>query len=291
MTKQTSKLQGIQERAMLVKFTVSRWDGRKRDDRVTQDVSTTNHAENDAGAWWTHLISRKALAPTRNAEVRGRIIHNKQTLPWNDVGYRILPAANFLEYTKRMRKAQRDFDDAVRTLIDEYPSLLASAKDRLGELFYAEWYPEPHELAPRFAWGIDIMPLPTGGDFRVDLGSTQTTAIQQHIDRHVTNKLASATHDLWQRLYDAVNKLADRLSDTDRVIRASLLTNLQELCELLPRLNITQNAKLTAMSTKIAKKVKASDLDHIRNDDTARASAAKATKVILDQMAGYMGDS
>ena len=55
MTK-AQKTTRLSERAMLVQFSVSFWEGRKRDKQVTSDTLKDKGAEKESGAWWTRSI-------------------------------------------------------------------------------------------------------------------------------------------------------------------------------------------------------------------------------------------
>ena len=56
------------------------------------------------------------------------------------------------------------------------------------------------------------MPLPDASDSRVSLGKEETERIQRQITATVQASLTVASRELWQRLYEAVSHMAERLS-------------------------------------------------------------------------------
>ncbi|MGB9488572.1 MAG: hypothetical protein WCD04_20960, partial [Terriglobia bacterium] len=82
---------------------------------------------------------------------------------------------------------------------------------RLGGLFRSEDYPAPEELRSKFSFETKVMPLPDAGDFRVTLGDEEKERIKRQITAAVEASLQVASRELWQRLYEAVSHLAERL--------------------------------------------------------------------------------
>jgi len=87
------------------------------------------------------------------------------------------------------------------------------------------------------------MPLPDASDFRVSLGKEETERIQRQITATVQASLTVASRELWQRLYEAVSHMAERLSaykvgeeTVEHPFRDTVVTNLVRLVDVLPKL-------------------------------------------------------
>ena len=132
-------------------------------------------------------------------------------LPWDDNGYRVLRSAAYMDHTVKMRALANQFTPAVDALAREFGTLVEQAKVRLGGLFRPEDYPAPDELRSKFSFETKVMPLPDAGDFRVTLGEEEKERIKRRITANVEASLQVAGRDLWQRLYEAVSHLAERL--------------------------------------------------------------------------------
>jgi hypothetical protein len=94
---------------------------------------------------------------------------------------------------------------------------------------------------------------------------------------------------VWQRLYDRLQKTYEKLVQPDAIFRDSLIENITEICEILPRLNINDDTDLEQMRQDVLNKVAAFSPDTLRQDKTLRSDTASETKAIMDKMAAFMG--
>ena len=139
-----------------------------------------------------------------------------------------------------------------------------------------------------------VMPLPDAGDFRVTLGDEEKERIKRQITAAVEASLQVASRELWQRLYEAVSHLAERLQaykvtgeGVEHPFRDSVVTNLVKLVDVLPKLNVTGDPELE----RLANQVRASllvDPQELRKSESIRSETAKAATAICDRMAAYM---
>jgi len=84
------------------------------------------------------------------------------TLSWDDNGYRVLPAAAYMDHTEKMRELSNRFTPAVEAFGCQFGQLVEEAKMRLGGLFRSEDYPTPEDLCSKFSFETKVMPLPDG---------------------------------------------------------------------------------------------------------------------------------
>lgn len=279
----------LSNRAMLVDLRISTWEGRKKDTQVTEEVTEENGASTNAGAWWTRLIPPEDLKPIGSAVHHARTAHFKHTLPWSDSGPRVLPSELFFDYSREMRRLHDEFDMAVDGFLAKYPALVDSAPDRLGKLMPEKGLPSADQIRAKFGYKTNITPIPESRDFRVDLGEGVTDEIRQDIQKQADTALATAMGDLWRQLHVSVSKIAERLGDAKGVFRDSLISNLVELCELMPKMNVTGDKRLEEMRVEVVAKLTKQDTDVLRKNKVVRADAAQAANSILKQMEAYMG--
>jgi hypothetical protein len=86
-----------------------------------------------------------------------------------------------------------------------------------------------------------------------------------------------------------VSKAAEKLQNPESVFRDSLIENIQDICQLLPRLNVSDDPNLEAMRLQVEKlltEVKPSDC---RNSITERKTAAAKLDDITSKMSVFMG--
>lgn len=278
----------INERAMLIDLSIGIWTGRRKDDSVNAEVTGRAHAEKDAGAWWTRIIPPSHIKPIESAANVVRGIYYKFTLPWADNGMRILPSDRFIEFTAEVRKAQADFEQAVNTFMDEYPSLCDAAAQRLGALYKSEMFPSVRRLRRGFYLQTNVLPIPTAADFRVDVDAEECKNIRRNIEDQVKAAMQNATNDLWVRMHSLVKKIADKLSDSEGVFRDSLLGNLRDFVKVMPSMNIVDDKDIEQMQGDINKMLAGVDADTMRSDKTKRSKTAEKAKAILEKISGYM---
>lgn len=279
----------ISERAMLVKLSIAQWTARKYDKEISAKVATDYQTSSDVGRYNKVLIAEEAIKRIAQKATEARTYHYTNTLPWLDDGQRILPAANYMEYMQSMQRFRLDFETAVSEFVDSYSAYVDEARIRLNGMFKESDYPGLSELAGKYSYDIAVLPMPVSSDFRVDLGTAQTAAIREDIERRANQATEDAMKDLWNRLHETVSKMAEKLADEKGIFRDSLVGNAVELCSLLPRLNITGDSRLETMRQEVERKLCSASAQELRDNPTVRADVAKNASELLDAMAGYTG--
>jgi hypothetical protein len=294
MTSTPTSEPSLSSRAMLCSLSISVWSARKHDVEASEEIARQHGAQADAGRYHKVLLPKAALAEIQKIVSEARQEHYFMTLPWDDNGYRVLPAAAYMEHTDKMRALSNRFTPAVETLATQLNQLLEEAKIRLGGLFRAEDYPTPEELRAKYSFETKVLPLPDANDFRVTLGEEEKERIKRQITASVEASLQVGSRELWQRLYEAVSHMAERLQaykvtgeGVEHPFRDSVVTNLVKLVDILPKLNVTADAELE----RLAAEVRASLLvnpEELRNSDSVRLETAQAASAIADRMKAFM---
>lgn len=278
----------IHSRALLVWLTISTWSARKYDKSVTAKVNADYHASSDAGRYNKSLLPGDAPAYKQLVQLAGsiRAQHYSNTLAWADEGWRLLPTSNYMTYTQWFRDQQRAFDVALADFVHDYPTMRAAAAVKLNGLYRDEDYPSAREIGDRFAIEVKYSPVPATGDIRVDLAADQISLIENSINDRVASATATAMQDAWQRLHDVVAHIADRLADPKAIFRDSLIGNAREVCDVLRRLNVTDDPDLEAMRVRVERELSTHDPDVLRDSPVIRARTAERAQSIIDAMSG-----
>jgi len=278
----------LNDRALLVQLNVSQWTARKYDKRASKEVTTAHGAASAAGRF------NKSLLPMNdkldNIHKKTTFIRQKyydNTLPWGMDGTMMLPTSNYLNFMSDFRKEKGEWESLVQEFLDDYDQMKMDAQRILGSLYDPADYPNGSELRHKFNMDMAVFPVPSS-DFRVAIGSEELSRIQQDVERRVKDAEQAALKDVWQRLYDRVKHMAEKLADPKAIFRDSMLENTREICALLPRLNFSDDPNLEAMR----QQVEASLLKHpeaLRNDPDLRQDTAAEAKKIMDAMGAFMG--
>jgi hypothetical protein len=203
----------------------------------------------------------------------------------------MLPTANYLHYAEKMRGHAARFETLLADFLAVYSDIRERAKDTLNGLWKESDYPTPGDLRGRYRFALDYSPLPTSGDFRLDLPSEELDRIGAAVEDRVTRATREAMQDAWTRLSDTVGKMRDRLSDPDAIFRDTLVANVRDLVDTLTRLNVTQDAALEAMRAKVETALTTHEPATLREDKDTRKDVATKADEIFREMSAVMGRS
>ena len=279
----------LRDEAMIVRLAISQWTARRFDKRVTEQVAHDYDVNPDVGRYRKILVAEGAVKEVTKTAGAARTFHYENTLPWDDNGGRILPAANFLAYSKEMRGLKADFEKAVAEFVSGYEAYVEEARRRLKAMFKTDDYPSPGRIVRRYGFTFDIEPVPNFEDFRVNIQNGDAKRIKREMEKMVADREAKAMADLYVRLSDVISHFAEKLSNSKAIFRDSLVENVVELVNLLPKLNVANDPKLEKLGKEAQKKLCAYEPEQLRKDETAREAAADDAKAILKKMEAYVG--
>jgi hypothetical protein len=271
---------------MLVDLNIAIYSGRKMDKTTQAEVVLSKGANSKrAASVYKNLFSEcKELDAITKFQARARSEHYRLTLPWNDRGARLLPTISLLDYKQVMNRYQAEFQSLVDAFLIKYSTLVAAAAFQLGTLFDRNEYPDAAQVARRFRMDIAFVPLPTSGDFRLDVESEVQRELMEQYDRRLEEQLAAATKDSWTRLYDALQRLSDRLTvDEDgkkKIFHDTIVTGAVELCELLTAMNVTNDPQLESARRQLQEVLLGVTPKELRDEDGTRV----LTKQKVDQI-------
>lgn len=280
----------LSDNAVIVQLSISQWTARKYDRKLSKDVADANGATADVGRYNKLLLpANDALknVHSKTQLIRGKFYEN--TLPWGLEGQQILPTGNYLAFMSEFRKEHSEWNYLVNQFITAYPALKASAKTMLpGSMYNEDDYPDASTIYNKFKMDLAVFPVPTT-DFRVQLSDIEMQHVQNDVEQRVKQAAQNAMHDVWQRLFDKVKHIADKLADPKAIFRDSMIENAREMCELLPRLNFTSDPALEQLRQDVETKLAGYHPDALRNDPDVRRNVAAEAQKIMDTMKGIMG--
>lgn len=287
----------LASRALIVALKISQWEGRRVDRAVTRQVKQQHGASDDAGNFNKLLVRKDALEPIQKIANETGQEFRRRTLPWMDQGGRIMAADAFMAHASWMRGQEAKFESAVSDFLREYPDHVQAARSRLGSMFDHTDYPDVDELRGKFSMEVKVLPVPTAGDFRVDMSVAQTARIRSEIETTVADATAAAVRDVYERIADRVGRMVERLNaykparrkgdKAEGVFRDSLVENIRDLIDVLPSLNITGDPALAAMGDRLYE-LGRFDASVLREDAEVRKNVATEAQAILDSIGGFL---
>jgi hypothetical protein len=279
----------LSTKAMLAAVHISLWAARKHDRKASRDVATLNNANEEAGRYNKRLFCEAPkLDEIQTIAGHIRNYFYRFTLPWSDEGLRILPADLYFEFQAQMREFAAEFRYAVDEFLDAYDSYVQEAKPMLGTLFHLKDYPSAEKVKEKFAFRPEILPIPTGDDFRVTLSEDEQARIAHDIDVSTRAAIGDGMRDLWTRLYEVTHHMASRLADPEARFHGTLVSNVCDLVELLPRLNIVGDPHLASLTEQVRKQLCQHSADLLRNSPTTRQQTAASAAAIACTIASVL---
>lgn len=280
----------LSNNAVLVRFSVSQWTARKHDKKATSEVEASHGAKGEVGRFHKQLAAKKYLEPITSNISLARKFHSTQTLPWLDAdGIRILPTVNFSAYQEGMSAFHAKYDTALDRFVANYPDVVDEARYRLNGLFDPTEFPHVSEIRGKFNWSVSFSPVPEAGDFRLDLQQSILEQMEKDMQQRLAANYDSAVLDLFKRIYIQASHVAESLENytgtREGSFRDSLVENTVELVSLLPRLNVTGNAKLNELARRIDQELCQYKADVLRENDAARIDVAAQAKAIAEDAA------
>ena len=281
--------------AMLVSLRITAWSGRLYDRRASHHVAAHHEASASAGRYNKCLLPKAAFAALNATMSAARSRHYAQTLPWDDQGSRLLPVANYERYTELMDGLRERMVRERARFVEDYETNIDQARLDLGRLFRIEEYPSQDALRNRFALRYRIAPVPDADHFMAKLASDDTDRVKRDIENQIGEKLHDAVGDLYRRLGEAVERVSERLrEDPDGkplVFRDSMIGNIRELVDVVPRLNIFGDETLAQLCEQVKDRIASVEPDSLRPsksfDPIARAQVKREADALMERFAGY----
>ena len=274
----------ITQRAMLAAVHISIWTATKHDRKVSRDVADRHGAREQAGRYNKQLLMGAGkLEELRTLSSQIRQHFYKITLPWSDEGFRLLPSHFYFDLTTRMREFEVSFSAGIDQFLDVYPDYIHEARAELGGLFREDDYPSAEKLREKFSVKLEVLPIPTGDDFRVTMSVEEQARVAREIDANVRQSLTRGTEDLWKRMREVVKHMVDRLNEPESRFHATLVTNIFDLVSLLPRLNVNQDPDLERFASQIREKLCTYTAQDLKQHDLLRVTtAAEAAGIVAE---------
>jgi hypothetical protein len=266
----------ITERAMLAAVHISIWTAIKHDRKISRDVADQHGAHQGAGRYNKQLLrGADKLDELRTLAGQVRQYFYKITLPWSDEGFRLLPSNLYFDLTARMREFEAGFEQGVESFLQVYPQYIEQVRPELNGLFREEDYPAADKLR---------------NDFRVQMSAEEQARVAREIDANVRESLTRGTEDLWKRLRDVVSHMVDRLNEPESRFHATMVTNVFDLVELLPRLNVNGDADLNRFAEQIRQRLCGFTAQDLKKHDLLRVATANDAAEIVAEIDSVLRD-
>lgn len=291
----TIEISTIATSAVLLDMSISAWSGRKRDKATTAEVTLSKGAgSSKAASVIKNLMSDDAELDALRAFAQAtRLWLQSVTLTWNDSGTRLLSSANMVNVLAELDKRIESYDALSAAFIVNLPLKVSAAAFKLGALFDRAEYPAAETLTRKFSMSYKIYPVPTSGDFRVDVQNDTAEFLKTHFEKLSQQHVAAAMREPWERMYQTLKHLSERVTASidyaatggDKVrqpkLFQSLLDNALEMVDGMEGINITGDPQLTECAARMRRVLSGVDIKSLRESDELRKSVQSQVKDML----------
>lgn len=290
--------------AMKVTLRTRRWQGQALDTSAVSDVKAARAAKGNVGTFRKNLLAGadSSLKQVHKTIDAARGDHYKMTLPWSvhsgadpvrRQGPRLLANASYFDYCAKMGEHRKQVTQALDEFCNDYADCRAKAQENLGGLYDASQYPSEAEIRRQFSIDFDFEPLPDDITLRNStLDKVQAEKLVKLVNERTKQMLENAMLDVWNRAYDVVSHMAERLGDPNKLFHNTLISNASEVVDLLKHTNFTNDPRLDELRRELEGRLLLHDPKDLRKNPEQRKEAAREANDILSKLKSYgLGES
>lgn len=279
----------LQSSAMILRLSISMYTGRKADKKTREEVvADKGAAAKSAASVYKSLFAGDAdLEAINTFQAKARREVAFMTVPWTDSGDRLVSTRNYFEVADRLSALRNEFNALVDKFVSGYATKVSNAAFALGDLFDRTEYPDPQEIAHKFAFSYSFEPVPDSNDFRVDLQNEALQTLREQYQQAAQQRLNIAMGDVWSRVMDEVTRLRDKLivpeeGKRPRIFESSF-DGFKELVGSLEALNIVNDPQLEEARVQLKNALEPVDITSIRESDEMRDAVRNKMQAVLDK--------
>lgn len=216
--------------------------------------------------------------------------------------WRLLPNAFFEKCVTTISAIKRKHDAIkVERLEPNASEIIAEAQRNVGT--FDVRLPTVEEMVSAYQITTDFRPIPESANFR-GLNSNTIEKLQAMHDARLLAAVEAAEKNTLERFVDPIERFVDRMKAYDErlkkmaadpdykdktgIFRDSVITNIQELGEVLGAFNISGDPRLTQLGNQI-KELQGIEPKQLRESELVRTEAMTRAQEIADNLKGWLG--
>jgi len=232
----------LADKATLVRTSAKRQANSIKDEDATSLVEQS-YGTSGAGQFNKRLFKNSQRFLLMNQAIYALTKYvTENTSPWLDGGWRVLPNAQYLEFTAAVRNKQQDIDNTVAEFNDHWEEEVAADMMRQGNMAKRGDYHKRHNMGVK----VTFMPIANESDFRVDVTDEDRAALAQTM----ADVEATAARDMLNRLIKPLSALSKKLGEftgeKNQRFHESMVEVLGSVMDTLEKLNQMNNDPVVA---------------------------------------------
>lgn len=280
----------LAERAILMRMSAGLPGKNRKDKTLTQDVKSEHGLGEKSGGWIKQRWPDWALEPLEKLITKASTYHRAVTLPF-DNGIGVLPAALIYEYQERMREFAGQFTNLRDSHFKpNYPEMIEWAKKEHNGTFDESDYPPVEELMEDFYLQTQPLPVPDAGHFQATIAELLGQDAHS-VDVRIADAMQEAQRELMKRIIAPVKTMVAQLADQKegerrRKIYDTVVSNIQDIAKLAPKLNLSGDPKIDDFVKEI-NKLTLYDADVLRSSERTRSDVRQQAADTLKKLEAY----
>jgi len=271
-------------------LSISYWDGKVIAPELSRELQVIKHAENGAFDTRVCYLTPFYAKPITVAASQLRTYWDANSLPWQNGGWKIVPAKKYQSLMDGTVTRKRAFDEAVETLIDNYEDVYESAKIKVKEAFRADKFPSCAQLKEKYGIHIYRNSVNAANDVRIEgLSDAVVADIRTDVGKQYEDQINAAVANITERLREVAVDVVDRTTkDSEGLKFATLVSKINKTCESLNGLNITNDPRIDDLIAKFQEMGKV-DADTLRQSNNSRTELKSQATNVLSALDNFKG--
>lgn len=267
---------------LLVNISFRSYDPKRRNAQAEREYADQHGTAIEANRTTTRLVPKKYVDPIQKAMTAARSAVKHLTAPFEDGGNRLVTAALVPKLQDTVARHRREWQRAVDDYCEQWQEIIDDAKLHLNGDFakFAHLYPSAEEVKNRFRMEVSFMPMPDHNQLIDSVRDEMAEVYEQRI--------AAASADLRQRLTDKLRHLCNKcaiVGSEGKRFHDSNVTNVIELCELLPAMMTQDDPNLLEAIEAAREMLRGLDADAIKSSPAIAHDVRRQAESILTSLA------
>ena len=285
---------------VLVSVDVNVWSATKQDRAISNEVTTSKHADRNAGKYTKNLL---ADHPRHKAVVNYRqTIYNwvkRRTYRWNNA-QDYLPSIDLEKFKREYNEHQTAFSGLMTAFIADYDAIVSDMAFKQGDMFCREDYPTRESLVSKFGLRLFVSEVPMS-DFRCTIAddiaedlfasySQQAEEIVSHVMMEQQSRFVEVMKSISYCCgvdETGVDDNTGEMKTKKRKIYDTTIIKAKEMCESFKGFNVSDSADLEEARAMLEKALSGIDAEAIRDSEAIRSAVKEDVDSILNKFSSF----
>jgi hypothetical protein len=282
----------LTQEALLVRLYIGQGGLTSRSSTLTREAAEAHQADYRSVAGVIYILTAEDRKETTKAINEARAFFYANTLPWDDNAYRLVPVTRYAHLKRELQRIENEFSDSVERLLANYDHLRKDYLRRVNDLAQEVPFPTSEEFRAAFKFDLLEMPIASPHDIRLrHVNQTTVNELRTKVTAQMNDRLASAQAEIVERLKDRVRRLKEQTADKDSRLFKSLVSNIEEDVDVLPKLNLTNDPEINRLIERVRAELAGIDVTTLRGDSKEaqklRGHIHKTASSVLDDLQSY----